>query len=288
VGRRGLFARLSTICLPSSGRRPPLAAEVRGAAQLQEHRAPGRDLFGRALDRRTPHTRVWLASLSERYRLVRFDARGHSLSSRDVADVSFDRFVDDLECVFDATGVDRAPIFAISRGCAIAAAFAARAPERVSGIVMLGGYPPGRLHRPSPKSRAEADALRAMIDAGWDDPYPSLRDLMSDRIVPLASVEERRAFAEDMRQMCSAEMLVRYRDALEGAGCDRAVARGPRTRLVLHCLGDRMQPIEQGQLLAAGIRMRGSSPMTAPTTLSPATIRAGPPQSATSAPSWTK
>ena len=45
--------------------------------------------------------------------------------------ISFDLIVDDLESVFNAAGVDQAPIITISQGGAIAAAFAARAPERV-------------------------------------------------------------------------------------------------------------------------------------------------------------
>ncbi len=102
---------------------------------------------------------------------IRYDARGNGLSSREVDDISFDRFVDDLERVFDAAGVERAPIFALSQGCAIAIAFAARAPVRVSGLVMMGGFAVGRALR-TQKGQAEAEALKAMIGAGWDDPYP--------------------------------------------------------------------------------------------------------------------
>jgi pimeloyl-ACP methyl ester carboxylesterase len=205
------------------------------------------------LDWQSAHRRLFLESLSRRFRLVRYDARGNGLSSREVEDISFDRLVDDLERVFDAAGIERAPIFAMSQGCAIAVAFGARAPERVSGIVMIAGYPQGRRRRASSKSHAEAEALKAMIGAGWDDPYPSLRDLLAERIVPMASVEERRGFAEQMRQMMSAEALVRYRDVLENMDVTDLLGRVRAPCLVIHCTGDRMQPIEQGQMLAAGI-----------------------------------
>jgi class 3 adenylate cyclase/pimeloyl-ACP methyl ester carboxylesterase len=205
------------------------------------------------LDWQSTHRRMILGSLSRRFRLVRYDTRGNGLSSRDVEDISFDRLVDDLESVFDVAGVDRAPIFAISQGCAIAAAFAARAPERVSGIVMIGGYPQGRHRRASSKSSAKAEALNAMIGAGWDDPYPSLRDLLANRIVPMASMEERRAFAEQMRQMMSAEELMRYRAVLENTDVTGLLGQVRAPCLVIHCSGDRMQPTEQGQMLAVGI-----------------------------------
>ena len=205
------------------------------------------------LDWRGPHSRAWLASLSAHFRLIRYDARGNGLSSRDVAEISFERFVDDLEAVFDAAAVRRAPIFAISQGCAIAAAFAARAPERVSGIVMIGGFALGRARRTS-KGRAEAEALKAMVGAGWDDPYPSLRDLLADWIVPLASLEERRLFADDMRRMISVETMLRYRDVVENIDVTAVLGSVGAPCLVLHCTGDRMQPVEQSRALAAGVQ----------------------------------
>ena len=205
------------------------------------------------LDWRVPHFRGLFSSLSSRYRLVRYDARGNGMSGGDVSDISFDRFVDDLERVFDAAGIERAPLLAISQGCAIAVAFAARALERVSGLVMIGGFALGPAVRPSPKGRAEAEAIKAMVDAGWDDQYPSLRDLFADRIIPLASIEDRRRFAENMRRMISAENMVRYRSVIDSLDITRLLDKVGAPCLVLHCRGDRMQPIEQGQMLAAGI-----------------------------------
>ena len=100
-----------------------------------------------ALDWRNPGISPIITSLASAYRLIRFDARGNGLSDWDVDEISFERFVDDLEIVFDAAEVGRAPILALSQGCAVAAAFAARRPERVSAIVMIGGFPLGRANR---------------------------------------------------------------------------------------------------------------------------------------------
>lgn len=205
------------------------------------------------LDWRGLRSRTWLSSLSARCRLVRYDARGNGLSSRDVAEISFERFVDDLECVFDAAGIERAPIFALSQGCAIAIAFAARAPERVSGLVLTGGFSQGRAQRRTAKGRAELDAMKAMIDVDWDGPYPSLRDLLAERIIPLASIEDRRQFAEDMRQMTSGETMMRYREVIDNIDITHLLAEIRAPCLVLHCTRDRMQPVEQGQALASGI-----------------------------------
>lgn len=205
------------------------------------------------LDWRHPGLAPITNSIAERYRLVRFDARGNGLSDWEVEDISFDRFVGDLERVFDAAEVERAPILAISQGCAIAAAFAARQPGRVSAIAMIGGFPVGRAKRESKKDRELAKAFRAMMTAGWDDDYPSLRDLLAQMIVPGASEEERRRFAEDMHDMISPENIGRFRQVVDYLDITELLPKVSAPCLVCHCRGDRMQPFEQGRKLAAGL-----------------------------------
>jgi len=60
-----------------------------------------------AYDWESPVWRHWLAELSRRFRLVRYDERGCGLSDWDVGRFSFDDWVDDLEAVVDAAGLDR-------------------------------------------------------------------------------------------------------------------------------------------------------------------------------------
>lgn len=205
------------------------------------------------LDWHGPGFAPMTTSISSKYRLLRFDARGNGLSDWDVDEISVDRFVDDMEAVFDAAGVDRAPILAFSQGCAISAAFAARRPERVSAIVMIGGFAIGRARRGGARDKKLADAFRAMMTAGWEDEYPSLRDLLAQTIVPGASEEDRRRFAEDMREMITPENIGRYRDALDYMDVTDILPKVTAPCLVAHCTGDRMQPIQEGRKLAAGL-----------------------------------
>ena len=167
------------------------------------------------LDWRSPAMAPLLTSVAAKYRLVRFDQRGNGLSDWNVKEISFERFVDDLERIFDAAQVERAPILALSQGGAIAAAFAARRPERVSAIVMIGAFPVGRNKRRSKRELEQARALRAMMAAGWDDEFPSLRDLLANVIVPTSSEEERRSYAEDMRRVISPGNVARTREAVD-------------------------------------------------------------------------
>ena len=65
------------------------------------------------------------------------------MSDWDVDELSLDAWVTDLETVVDAVGVERFPLLGISQGCAISVAFAVRHPERVSHLVLYGGFAVG-------------------------------------------------------------------------------------------------------------------------------------------------
>ena len=204
-------------------------------------------------DWRSPNTAPLCTSIAQHHKLFRFDARLNGLSDWDAERCTFEAFVDDLEAVFDAAGIERAPILALSQGSAVAVAFAARRPERVSGIAMVGGFPQGRAMRTSQKDVERAQAMRQMMATGWDDDYPSLRDLMAQVISPLASEEVRRQFAKDMRKMISPSNMARYREVIDTIDIVDLLAEVRTPCLVCHCTGDRMQPFEQGQLMAKGL-----------------------------------
>ncbi|MCL5779221.1 alpha/beta fold hydrolase [Limibaculum sp. FT325] len=205
------------------------------------------------LDWRAPGIAPVCASIAKHYRLIRFDARLNGLSDWEAEICTFDQFVDDLETVFDAARVERAPVLAISQGCAVAAAFAARRPGRVAAIVMIGGFPVGRAKRTSKKDLERALAMRQMMTAGWDDDYPSLRDLMAQIIVPRASEEARRQYAEDMRKMISPENMGRYREVIDNIDIRDLLPSVQAPCLVCHATGDRMQPVEQGRMFAKAL-----------------------------------
>ena len=103
---------------------------------------------------------IWaplLQQLAERCRLTRYDGRGNGLADRDVADISFAGFVRDLETVVDAVGGAHPALLGISQGAAVAIAYAVRHPERVSKLIVYGGYAQGRNKRgrpPRPRWRA--------------------------------------------------------------------------------------------------------------------------------------
>ena len=132
-------------------------------------------------DWESPVWRHWLDALGDGHTLVRYDERGRGLSDRDVDDISFDAWVADLEAVADAAGLDRFALLGVSAGAAVGVAYAARHPERVTHLVLYGGYARGRALRGASERRLQ-EALVAAIAAGWTSPgtkvwvtFPSAR-----------------------------------------------------------------------------------------------------------------
>jgi 3-oxoadipate enol-lactonase len=94
----------------------------------------------------TDHT-LWddqMAVLSSRFRVLRFDSRGHGGSSAPAAPYDLPMMAADALGVMDALGVERAHLCGISKGGMVAQHVALAAPERVERLVLASttsGYP---------------------------------------------------------------------------------------------------------------------------------------------------
>jgi pimeloyl-ACP methyl ester carboxylesterase len=82
----------------------------------------------------------FLRRLSTFARVVTFDKRGQGLSDR-VADApSLEQRIDDVRAVMDAIGSRQATLLGFSEGCAMSVVFAATHPDRVSRLILYGGF----------------------------------------------------------------------------------------------------------------------------------------------------
>jgi DNA-binding winged helix-turn-helix (wHTH) protein/pimeloyl-ACP methyl ester carboxylesterase len=164
-------------------------------------------------DRETVVWRHWLAELSRRFLLVRYDERGSGLSDWDVPDFSFDAWVRDLEAVVDAAGLDRFPLLGISQGGPVAIAYAMRNPDRVSHLILFGSYGAGRRKRAT--SEEDLAVVQARIEwarLAWGRADPQYRQLFISRFLPEGTQEEWRAFDELQRRSTSPENAWRFID----------------------------------------------------------------------------
>jgi len=202
----------------------------------------------------SPLWRHWLDGLADGRTLLRYDERGSGLSDRDVTRFSIDAWVEDLEAVVDAAGLERFSLLGLSNGAAIAIAYAVRHPERVSHLVLWGAFSQGRLRRdPSSKARSEAEAMVSMIRAGWGRANPAFRRIFTTLFVPDATHDQMVWFDELQRISASAETAALMRLAREEVDVTDLVGQIVTPTLVLHAQDDAAVPFEQGRGLASAI-----------------------------------
>ena len=85
--------------------------------------------------------------LAKEYTLYRFDQRGNGLSDLDPENINFESFVKDMEAVVNNSQINKFPIFGISQGCSVSIAYAHKYPEKVTHLILVGGYARGRAKR---------------------------------------------------------------------------------------------------------------------------------------------
>lgn len=199
---------------------------------------------------------VWspfLHKLAENRRLIRYDARGNGLSDRDVADFSLDAFVRDLESVVDAMDLDRFALLGMSQGCPVSIAYAVRHPERVSRLVLAGGFARGRRKRGSAEEIASSDATLTLIRQGWGQDNPAFRQMFTSLFMPGATAEQMNSFNDMQRITASPENAARLRQAVDEIDVSALLAQVKTPTLVLHCRNDGMIPFDEGRRIAAEI-----------------------------------
>lgn len=200
---------------------------------------------------------VWghvLDWLTRRFTVVRYDQRATGLSDWNVAEISFDAWVRDLGTVADAAGLERFSLLGISQGAAVATAYAVRHPERISHLVLHGGYALGRRRRGASADVVALDqALINLIEHGWGRDDPSFRQLFTMQYVPGGTREQHRWFNELERASASPANAARMLRTMYEIDIAADLAQLKCPTLVLHSTGDLRVPFDAGRLLAGRI-----------------------------------
>ena len=191
--------------------------------------------------------------LARARRFIRYDERGCGLSDWDVPEISFETFVTDLETVVDAAGLERFPLLGISQGASVSIEYAARHPERVSHLILFGGYAAGWRHLASPQEVKEREAVMVLTEAGWGRDDASYRHLFTSSFLPDATTEELSWFDDFQRRTTSAANAVRFLEAFSTIDVRHRLAELQVPTLVLHSRGDHRIPLATGRQLAAAI-----------------------------------
>jgi pimeloyl-ACP methyl ester carboxylesterase len=202
---------------------------------------------------RSPVWSHWLHELARGRTLIRYDQRGNGLSDRDVADISFEAFVRDLETVVDASGLERFPLIGISQGCAVAVAYAARHPERVTKLVLIAGFVRGWRVRNIPRMTAAMEAMMTLMRHGWGTAHPAFRQTFTTMFFPDADLATMHEFNELQRRTTSPDHAARLLSAFGDFEAMDQLARVRAPTLVAHSRHDGLIPLAWGREIAAGI-----------------------------------
>ena len=228
------------IAYAQSGHGPPLMRAAHWISHLE-------------MDWNSPIWRPLLQRLGARHRLIRYDQRGTALSGRDFPGKGIDEFVADLKAVADAMKLDSFPIFAPSQAAPVAIKFAALYPDRVSKLVLLGGFAVGRALRASSPGEAEEEVMLSLIRSGWGQHGSTLVQAFSSIFVPDATTEQIKSFVEIQLKSATPDVAVRLRQLIDRFDVSELLDQVQAPTLVIHAAGDSVHPIDQGRRLASGI-----------------------------------
>ncbi len=202
------------------------------------------------------NTPIWgacFAEIARRRTFVRYDERGCGLSDWTVETLDFDAFADDLETVVETLGLERFPLLGISQGAAVSIEYAARRPDRVSGLILIGAYASGWRHHASAEEMARREAVRQLTEVGSGTDNPAYRHIFSQTFMPGAVPGDLDWFDEFQRLTTSAANAAQFQDAFGDIDVRAWLAHVKVPSIVLHATRDQRIPIEQGRLIASAI-----------------------------------
>jgi pimeloyl-ACP methyl ester carboxylesterase/DNA-binding CsgD family transcriptional regulator len=205
-------------------------------------------------DWESPVWRHLLVDLGSMSTLVRYDERGSGLSDWQIADYSLDARVNDLESVVDQLGFGRVDLLGMSQGGPVAIAYAARHPERVNRLILLGTQDRGPLTAKLPaENMVEFETLLNLIRIGWARENPVFRRVFTNLFIPGATEEQVRWFDDLQRMSTSTENAVRM--WVERAKVDVSPLLGQvrAPTLVFHAQKDQAISFGAGRRVARGI-----------------------------------
>jgi pimeloyl-ACP methyl ester carboxylesterase/DNA-binding CsgD family transcriptional regulator len=242
------FEQHNRFCKSRDGARIAMATLGRGPPLLQT----AHWLSHADHDARSPVWTHWLEELSRDHTFIRYDQRGCGLSDRSPPSTSFESWIDDLDAVVEAQGLKQFSLFGMSQGGAIAIAYAARHPEKVSRLVLFGAYAKGALRRDiTEPQREEAETLVKLIRLGWGRDNPAFRQVFTSQFIPGGTRDQHQWFNDLERTTTSPENAAAIVETLYQIDVTADAERIRVPTLVLHARDDARVPFEEGRQLAA-------------------------------------
>jgi pimeloyl-ACP methyl ester carboxylesterase/DNA-binding CsgD family transcriptional regulator len=196
-----------------------------------------------ALNWEDPAFRSFVRALARRHTVIRYDRPGTGLADRDgPPPVSLDDELATLAGFLHGIEHPRVSLLGASSGSAVAAAYAARHPERVDRLVLYGSYPRGA----GIASPAARQLMVSIVEHEWGLGARVLADVF----LPHATAGEREAFARFQRRSASPETAAAALRAVYEMDSAADLSRVRVSTLVLHRRDDRAIPFALGREVA--------------------------------------
>jgi len=199
-----------------------------------------------------PTLRGIFERLAERLTVIHYDGRGTGHSQRDVADLSLEAMVGDLDAVIQVSGRSTVSLIGQYNSCPHAIAYAARHPQRVRSMVLFGGAARGW----NAMSARQTQVLLGLMEQDWElfadtaahqwlgwsagEAGRAMAAAIADAVTPQVARATMRAASAvnvtDLLPMVAAPTLVLHRRDMNQipVAVSRSLAAGmPRGRLVL-------------------------------------------------------
>src|ERR1700682_4125519 len=159
----------------------------------------------------SPVWRPLYLGLSHRHSLVRYDGRGLGLSQRDITDLSFEQWVSDLATVVDALALQRFVLLGVSQGASVSIQYAIDHPERVSHLILYGGFARGQLRRSDPeKSKRLLELTLSLVREGWGGDNEEYRQWFTSQFIPSGTAELYHWFNDMQRHSATPDIMGRF------------------------------------------------------------------------------
>ncbi len=131
-----------------------------------------------------------MAELSRKFKVLRFDTRGHGLSSAPPGEYTLDQMADDAKGLFDALGITQTHWMGLSMGGMIGQTFALKYPGVFQSLILVdttGRRPPNAAQMWGERiSAARAKGMAGVLDATlarwFTEPYRNSRKDVMQRI----------------------------------------------------------------------------------------------------------
>ena len=226
------------ICYATVGEGPPLVKAPNWLNHLE-------------FEWQSPIWSHWWEELSAHHTVIRFDQRGSGLSDRNVKDISFDAWVSDLEAVVEANQLERFILLGISQGGPVAIEYTARHPEKVEKLILYGAYSRGRIKRGGQAEIEEEEARVILTRLWWGRDDPAYRQMFTSGFMPEATTEQASWFNELQRISTSPENAASVQETTAYIDVLDRLPEITAPTLVLHAIGDRRVPYEQGRQISS-------------------------------------